>query len=444
MENSIFRSYDVRGIYPSQINEDAAKRIGNATARFLDAKSIVIGEDGRSSSPKLRQAVAEGVTIAGCEVIYIGQCTTPLFYYAVKYFNADGGIMITASHNPPEYNGLKIMRKGATPIDKDNGLKKIQEMALGELFVAESRGAVNNQPDVINNYLDFLIDISSVQSGELNLKIIADAGNGTGASVIAPLFDKLKINYSKLFFDIDGSFPNHSPDPTRSGGLEILSKEIIKQRADVGIAFDGDADRLVVVDEKGELVRSQYILAILWQGGGDAVREHKVIYDLRFSRAIKEFFGNSGIRSIVGHSYIAGKMREADAFIGGETSGHFFFKETNYNESAALASLKLIKILQDSGKKLSELVEPFKRGYYSGEINIAVNNPARQGEIISVLKNKYQNEKIDELDGLTVENPDWWFNIRQSNTEPAMRLVVEAITEELMKEKIEEVRTLIG
>lgn len=460
METNIFRSYDVRGIYPSQIDEDAAKRIGNGTARFLNARILIVGEDGRLSSPQLRQAVVEGVILAGCNVIYIGRCTTPLFYYAVKYFDADGGIMVTASHNPPEYNGLKIMGRGATPIDKDSGLNKIKELVMGEIFITEHAGAVKNEPDVLNNYVDFLIDTSGVQPGELNLKVIADAGNGVGSLVVEPLFEKLKVNYFKLFFDIDGSFPNRSPDPTRSGGLEVLSEEIKKQHADMGIAFDGDADRLVVVDEKGELVPAQYILALLWQRGGQAVKEHKVIYDLRFSRAIKDFFGDLGVRSIVGHSYIAGKMRETDAFIGGETSGHFFFKETNYNESAALASLKLMKILQDNGKKLSELIQPLKKDYYSGEINIAVNNSARQSEIISVLKNKYQNEKIDELDGLMVEHWDndssdatvgalsslagkWWFNIRQSNTEPAMRLVVEATTEELMKEKIGEIKNEI-
>ena len=459
MEKDIFRSYDVRGIYPSEINEDAAKRIGNAAVQFLDAKTMVIGEDGSSSSPQLRQAVVEGITVAGCDVIYIGQCTTPLFYYAVKYFNADGGIMVTASHNPPEYNGLKIMQKGATPIDKNSGLQKIKETATGETFIAEHEGTANHRSDVLNNYVDFLIDISGIQSGKLNLKVVADAGNGMGSAVVEPLFDKLKINYTKLFFEIDGSFPNRSPDPTRSGGLKILSETVKKQQADMGIAFDGDADRLAVVDENGEFVPSQYILAVLWQGGGATVKKHKVVYDLRFSRAVKEFFGDSGIRSIVGHSYIAQKMREADAFIGGETSGHFFFKETNYNESAALAALKLMKVLQESGKKLSEVIQPFKQGYYSGEINIAVNSSAEQNNIIDFLKNKYQDEKIDELDGLTVEHWDnpstklgtisgttgnWWFNIRRSNTEPAMRLIIEVNTEALMKEKIEEIKKIIG
>ncbi|OGN03931.1 MAG: hypothetical protein A2746_01845 [Candidatus Yanofskybacteria bacterium RIFCSPHIGHO2_01_FULL_44_22] len=442
METNIFKSYDVRGIYPSQINEDAAKRIGNAVAGFLTAKTLVIGEDGRSSSPQLRQAVVEGVTVAGCDVIYIGQCTTPAFYYAIKRLEADGGIMITASHNPAEYNGLKIMKKNAAPVDRNSGLQKIKELAAGEIFIAEHEGRFNHRTDMLNNYVDFLINVSGVKPG-LNLKIIADAGNGVSSLVIAPLFDKLKINYAKLFFDIDGSFPNRSPDPARNNGLETLAAEVKKQKADMGLAFDGDADRLAVVDEKGEFVPAQYILAILWQNGGKTVRKHKVVYDLRFSRAVKEFFGDSGIRSVVGHSYLAGKMRETDALVGGETSGHFFFRETNYNESAALAALKLIKILQESGGKLSELIQPFKQGYYSGEINIAVNNPARPGEIIGVLKNKYKDEKIDELDGLTVENSDWWFNIRQSNTEPAMRLVVEANTEALVEAKIAEIKNEI-
>lgn len=443
MDKNIFRSYDVRGIYPSQLDEDTMRRIGNAAVRFFDAKIMVVGEDGRISSPQLSRAVIEGANLAGCNTVYIGRCTTPLFYYAVKYFDADGGIMVMASHNPPEYNGLKIVKKSAAPIDKKGGLDEIKESAAGEIFTSEHRGTINPQPDKISNYIDFLISVSGIQSGELSLKAVADAGNGMGSMVIAPLFDKLRVNYSKLFFDIDGSFPNRSPDPVRNKGLKALAAEIKKKKAGIGIAFDGDADRLVVVDENGEFVPSQYVLAILWQGGGKTVKENKVVYDLRFSRVVKEFFGDSGIRTVVGHSYMAGKMKEADAFIGGETSGHFFFKETNYNESAALAALKLMKTLQNSGKKLSELVQLFKKDCYSGEIIIAVNNSARQNEIIGVLKNKYQNEKIDELDGLTVENPNWWFNIRRSNTEPAMKLVAEAITEKLMKEKIEEIRKLI-
>lgn len=443
MEENIFKPYDVRGIYPSQLDEDAATRIGNAAARFFDAKIMVVGEDGRISSPQLSKAVIEGANMAGCDVVDIGRCTTPLFYYAVKYFDTDGGIMVTASHNPPEYNGLKIMRKNAASIDKNSGLQKIKELAIGEIFIAEHAGAVKNEAGILKSYIDFLIDTSGVQPEELNLKVIADAGNGVGSLVVEPLFEKLKVNYSKLFFDIDGSFPNRSPDPVKNKGLKALAAEIKKKKAGIGIAFDGDADRLVIVDENGEFVPSQYVLAILWQGGGKTVKESKVVYDLRFSRAIKEFFGDFGIRTVVGHSYIAAKMKEADAFIGGETSGHFFFKETNYNESAVLVALKLMKILQNSGKKLSELVEPFKWGYYSGEIIIAVNNSARQNEIFSVLKNKYQNEKIDELDGLTVENPNWWFNIRRSNTEPAMKLVVEADSEELMNQKIAELQALI-
>lgn len=458
MKTDIFRSYDVRGVYPDQIDEDTAKKIGNAAARFLDAKTIIVGADGRVSSPQLSRAVIEGVNATGCDVVYIGRCTTPLFYYAVKYFDTDGGITVTASHNPPEYNGLKIMRKNAASIDKNSGLQKIKELAIGEIFIAEHAGAVKNEASILKSYIDFLIDTSGVQPEELNLKVIADTGNGVGSLVVEPLFEKLKVNYSKLFFDIDGSFPNRSPDPVRNNGLKTLAAEVKKQKADMGIAFDGDADRLAVVDEKGEFVPAQYILAILWQESGEMARKHKVIYDLRFSRAIKDFFGNLGVRARVGHSYITGKMREADAFIGGETSGHFFFKETDYNESAALAALKLMKILQDSGKKLSELVKPLKKDYYSGEINIAVNDLVRQDEIMGFLKNKYQDEKIDELDGLTVEHwespsaslgaisgttGNWWFNIRKSNTEPAMRLVVEAITEELMKEKIEEIKNEI-
>lgn len=458
METGIFRSYDVRGVYPDQIDEDTAKKIGNAAARFLDAKTIIVGEDGRISSPQLSKAVIEGANMAGCDIVYIGRSTTPMFYYAVKYFNADGGIMVTASHNPSDYNGLKITARGAVPIGLVNGLNEIKQFTAGNLSVAAQKGVVSEK-SILNHYVNFLSEAGGAEYGKIKLKIVVDAGNGVGGLVMGPLADKLNLNCEKLFFEPDGRFPNRSPDPLKQDGLSKLREAVKNQNAALGIAFDGDADRLAVIDEKGEFVPAQYILGLLWQDS-DAAKEHKIVYDIHFSKALKEFFGLRGAVSRVGHTFVAEKMRLEKALLGGETSGHFFFRETNYNESAILAALKLLKIIQTENRKLSELVQPFKKYFYSGEITIPIGNVARQTAILEELRKDFCDFKIDKLDGLTVEHwdensPDatvgappngvgrWWFNVRPSNTEPALRMVVEADNEELMNQKIAELKRSI-
>lgn len=433
----IFRAYDIRGIYPSELNEEIAQKVGSATARFLDAKTLVVGEDGRTSSPELAKAVIDGITSAGCDVLYIGQCSTPLFYFASKNL---GGIMITASHNPPEYNGLKIVDKDGNPIAGDcfDEIKELMDKSVEE---SRNKGKIIEKLEIRDEYVDFLIKTSGVEAGDIKFKVVVDAGNGMAGAVIKPLFERLKIDYTPLYFDIDGSFPNRPPDPAKEGALDLLKETVISEKAGLGIAFDGDADRIAFVDEKGNDVPAQFILALLWLNEKDKPR---VVYDLRFSRAVKDILGERGFRSKVGHTFISHMMRKVNAEIGGETSGHFYFKEANYNESSGLAVLKLLKFLQKSGKSLSELVATFKEYYYSGEISIETSDMSKAEVIIESLQKKYSDGACDKFDGLTIEYKEWWFNLRPSNTEPVLRLVVEAETKELMDEKVDEIKSEIN
>ncbi len=430
--SNIFRAYDVRGIYPEEINIDVAKRVGNSVARFLQAKTIVVGEDGRTSSPELRQAVVEGITSTGASVIYIGQCTTPLFYFGVKDSGADGGIMITASHNPPKYNGLKITSRGGTPLGVEQGLLEVKDL-MSDYLESEKRGSVTDKPEMKEKYIDFLTQTSTIEPGMVSLKIVVDTGNGVGSIVMKPLLEKLQVSYTPLNFEIDGEFSGRSPDPATPGTMDKLKRAVVEMDADMGIAFDGDADRLAVIDEKGNWVPAQFVLALLWKE-----EPTKVVYDSRFSKSVKEFLGKDGVRSRVGHTNIVDMMSRVDADLGGETSGHFFFKKMNYTESAALAALKLINLVQKSGIPLSELVKPLDRYFYSGEMAVEIKDMKNSDGIISQLKEKYSDRKQDEFDGLTVEYDNWWFNVRPSNTEPLFRLVVEADVKELMEEKKKE------
>lgn len=442
ISSDIFRAYDVRGIYPSEINADVAKLIANASVRFLRARTIVVGEDGRSSSTELRASVVNSVINAGCDVLSIRQCTTPLFYYAVKELNADGGIMITASHNPPEYNGMKIVSRGSVPIGLKNGLGTIRELSIENAKPSGPAGRVIESSFIREKYIGFLVRESGIKPGSIVSPIAVDAGNGMAGVTIGPLCERLNIHLIPLRFRVDGSFSERSPDPSQKGALYDLAHAIQREQAMLGFAFDGDADRLVVVDEHGQLVPAQYILALLWHDASKWWRKPKVVYDLRFSRAVRQIFGKHGVRSMVGHTNISNMMNYKHALIGGETSGHYYFGAMNGMESSELAALKLIRHIQQSGKPLSEIVSPLMKYYYSGEISISLNGMAQMLILFNSLRSKYKDGVQDTLDGLTVEYPNWWFNIRQSSTEPIARLVVEAVNKDLMEEKIREIRVL--
>ena len=457
--SDIFRAYDVRGIYPDELNEEIAGKIAGATVKFLNAhstgsgqaKKLVVGEDARVSSPALRKAVLDGATKAGCDVYYIGQCTTPLFYFSVNKLSADGGIMVTASHNPPEYNGLKIVGEKSKPVSSETGLKEIEKLSGLRKSSGFAKSLIK-KPEINDNkkgniketslkkeYIDFLLnEFKNISDKAKNLKIVIDASNGMTPLVLNDLLPLTELNISSLYFDIDGTFPNHLSDTSREENLKDLKSKVLSEKADIGVAFDGDGDRMAVVDEKGGVVRADITAALIY---GRFYKNERTAYDSRFSRAVKNIFGANGIASKTGHSFVKTTMRQNDCSFGGELSGHFFFKEMNYADSAILAMLRLVEILAKENKPISQLVAPFIKYANSGEINIKFEGD-NEG-LINTLKEKYSDGKISELDGITVDYPDWWFNARFSNTESLVRVVVEADTQELMEEKKDELVGII-
>lgn len=451
--SNIFRAYDVRGIYPDELNEEIAGRIAGATVKFLNAKKLVVGEDARISSSSIRDSVFKGIIEAGCDVYYIGRCTTPLFYFSVNKLNADGGIMITASHNPSQYNGLKIVGSDATPIASISGLFQIRDMMVQAPERSAAKGNIQTA-NFLNKYLDFLAGRAQIK--HIKTKFVVDTSNGVASLVLKPLFEKLGLNPDLLNFDIDGNFPNHSPDISKTENLAQLKNKILETQADIGFAFDGDADRLTVLDEKGEKLPADFVVGLFYQAKSRWFRKPKVAYDLRFSKSVRELFGKNGYPSPTGYVFVRKKMKEVDADLGGELAGHFDFKEMNYAESAVLAMLKVLNIVSSSGKTASALVESFKKYFNSGEVNILLRSTNQyeytnlQKNILEELKEKYKNGKQNFLDGITVDmwniHPPaggWWFNVRFSNTEPVVRIVVEAKTEKLMQEKVDELTRLL-
>ena len=445
---NIFRAYDVRGTYPEELNEEAAFKIGKAVVSFLNAKKIVIGEDARLSSPSLSHAVRRGVLESGCDIFYAGVSTTPLLYFTVNETNSDGGIMITGSHIPPDKNGLKIVREESIPISSNSGLQEIKEIADKNFMFKSGEGLIHDV-NFTKKYIDFLLDKSGFQDeaerDKINkLKIVIDASNGVAPLVLDGLLKYFNFKFTPLFFEIDGSFPNHLSDISRDENLQELKWKVLKEKADIGIAFDGDGDRMAVIDNTGEIIRSEYVLSLFFKygfGRENSLSLQKTVYDHRFSRSVKELFGERGIRSKTGHSFIKQVMKENDADIGGEISGHFFFKEMKYADSAILAMLKLLKILGNEKKPIGELIKPFQKYFYSGEINIEISQDHKK--LFEKIRFKYADGEINELDGVTVEYKNWWFNIRASNTEPLVRLVVEAESKGLMEEKVKEITSEI-
>ncbi|OGN28234.1 MAG: hypothetical protein A2758_03080 [Candidatus Zambryskibacteria bacterium RIFCSPHIGHO2_01_FULL_49_18] len=437
--DSIFKAYDVRGKYPDELNEETAFKIGDATAIFLKAKKLVVGWDGRTSSETLAQKVIEGIITAGCDVISIDRTTTPLFYFSVNTFSADGGIMITASHNPPEYNGFKIVGPRSMDIGRENGLEEIEKLMEAKRLPA-AKGRIDHQK-LIDNYINFLVEISGADKEDFSrMRMVADASNGMASLVLANLFSKINVSVVSMFFDIDGRFPNHSSDISQAQNLDLLRKNVISSGSVLGVAFDGDGDRIALVDEKGNIIWPDRILGLLFKYLG----RPKTVYDLRISKSIKALMGSRGIVSKVGRTHMQKAMRENDAAIGGELTGHFFFKELRYSESAALAMLYMMVILNRSQQPLSKIIKPLMKYAHSGEISIATSDsPLATSEIFKMLKNKYHDGRLNELDGITVEYPDWWFNLRVSNTEPVLRLVVEAETRFQMEEKQKELLELL-
>ena len=448
MSASIFKAYDIRGLVDKELTPDFAFATGIAFARFLEQErepgTVVIGEDMRPSSPMLATAFAAGVTSQGLDVIRIGLASTDMLYFASGKLNLPGA-MFTASHNPAEYNGIKLCLSGARPIGKESGLVVIENYVRDGAPMAMRNVGVEKQQSMLADYVDHLltlVDVSAIRP----LKIVIDAGNGMGGYTAPAVFERLNAEVVELYFELDGTFPNHEANPIEPANLVDLQKAVKKHKADIGLAFDGDADRCFLVDEKGALVNPSALTALI------ATRElaknpgASIIYNLISSRAVKEVVeenGGTAIRSRVGHSYIKKQMAETNAVFGGEHSGHFYFRDFWRADSGMLAALHAIAALGETKTTLSELLKTFNRYHSSGEINSTVKDAKAAMDQIEKIYGKKDGVEVDYLDGLTISHADWWFNLRASNTEPLLRLNVEASSEARMKKVRDDVLNTI-
>ena len=445
----IFKAYDIRGLVEDELSPDFAFAVGLAFARFLEIErepsTVIIGEDMRPSSPELAEAFSAGVTSNGTNVIRIGLASTDMLYFAAGSKNLPGA-MFTASHNPAAYNGIKLCLSGARPIGKETGLLTIEKFVRNGMPLAMRPVGTETKEDLLQAYADHLHKLVSFKDNR-PLKIVIDAGNGMAGFTAPAIFERLGAEIIPLYFELDGNFPNHEANPIDPANLRDLQKSVLENKADIGLAFDGDADRCFLVDEKGETVDPSLLTALITSRELAKHPGATIIHSLISSRTVVEVINELGgvaVRSRVGHSYIKALMAETGAIFGGEHSGHFYFKDFWRADSGALAALHALAALGESDQTISQLLAPFKRYVASGEVNSRVADAA---VVIKAIKEKYalQSEfKIDELDGLTASTSTWWFNVRASNTEPLLRLNVEADTAANMAAHRDELLALIN
>lgn len=443
IDPGIFKSYDVRGIYPAELNDDVAYSIGRCFASLLRAKRIAAGRDMRSSGQKLFEAFARGATESGADVLDVGMVSTDALYFAVGKYDLDGGVMITASHNPAKYNGMKFTRSQAQAISLDTGLSEIRDrLVAGDLppkaALAGSVTSRNILDDFAEHCLSF-VDPSKIAP----LKIAVDAGNGMAGETAPHVFKRLDCEVIPLYFELDGSFPNHPASPIEPENMADVQAAVRKHHCDLGVAFDGDADRMFIVDEKGDLVDGSTVTALVALNTLEKFPGAKILCNVICSRSVPELIEKAGgvpIRSKVGHSIIKAVMREQDVVFGGEHSGHFYFRDNWYADSGMIAFLQCLELFSQAKRPVSEVIAPIDTRFRSGEINSEVRDiPAKLAEIQA----HYADAEIDRLDGLTISYPQWWMNVRPSNTEPLLRLNVEGDTKELMERHRDEALALI-
>lgn len=439
----IFKAYDIRGIYPQEINEDTAYLIGRAFVKFLRKKNprIVIGQDNRLSSSALFKSLTKGIIDQGADVINIGLSTTPMLYFVVAQFKYDGGIEISASHNPAQYNGFKLVREKAIPISGESGIKEIKEMVLKGEFKEAEKGRIIKK-EVLKNYINF--NLKGINLNKLKpLKIVIDTANGVVGILVPQIFKKVNGRVFHLYSKLDGHFPNHSPDPLKKENLEVLSNTIKRKKADLGAAFDGDGDRIIFLDEKGKIIPGDLITALLAKLILKENPGEKILYDVRSSNIVKEVIReNKGISLIsrIGHSFIKEKMRNENIIFAGEFSGHYYYKSHYFFECPIFILLKILEVISQAQKPFSQIIKPFQKYFHSGEINFKVKEKEK---ILKKLEKKFKSGQILKIDGLRVNFKDWWFLVRPSNTEPVIRLVVEAKMRKLMKEKVRQIKSII-
>jgi phosphomannomutase len=445
IDPGVFKAYDVRGLYPSQLDEDGAYRVGRAYVEHFEPRTVAVGRDMRVSSPSMAAAAIEGVADGGADVLDLGLVGTEMVYFAVGELALEGGICVTASHNPGEYTGMKIVRRGALPVGGDSGLEDVKTRALAGFGPVEQRGDVraeNVWPGFVDKVLSF-VDPTAIRP----LKVVVDAANGMAGVMLPPVLDRLpQVDVVRCFFEPDGTFPNHEPNPLLPENREFIVHRTTEEGADLGVAYDGDADRCFFVDDTGEFVPGDFVTALLAAAVLEREPGAKVIYDVRASRAVPETIEQAGgiaIVNRVGHAFIKQRMRKEGATFAGEVSAHYYFRDFSQADSGVVPFLLVLELLSRRSEKLSEILAPFRERFFlTGEINTPVEDvPLKLQE----LKERYAAEgaTVSHLDGISIDFDDWHFNVRPSNTEPLLRLNLEAFTRERMEEKRDEVLELI-
>ena len=447
LNTSIFKAYDIRGLYPSEINEDVARQIGRGFVAYLQPSRIGVSRDMRLSSPGIAAAFIDGAREQGADVVDYGMTSTDMMYFAVATDDLDGGAQITASHNPKQYNGVKMVRRGAEPLSGEAGLGDIRDMILHDRLPppAATRGSVTSR-DILPEYSEKVmsfIDPSIIKP----FNVVLDAGSGMAGLVAPGLFDRLPCRTTRLCFRIDGNFPTHEANPLIEENRRDITAEVIRQRADAGIAWDGDADRCFFLDGTGEFISGDFITALLAEAFLLKYPGATIIYDLRASRAVKDVVERLGGRALmnrVGHAYIKQRMRQEDAVFAGEVTGHYYFRDFFYADNGFIPALLILELMSKKNKSLRDLLQPLRERYFiSGELNTKLRSMDEVPGKLEAIAMRYKDAEVGHMDGVSVDYPDWHFNVRASNTEPLLRLNLEATSPELMEKKREEVLGII-
>lgn len=453
MDPAIFKAYDIRGIYPDQINEDDAWKIGCATARFLpslvtgyqrgqaNAHSLCVGRDMRKHSPSLLKALTEGMNAAGTNVIDIGMIDTPQMYFAINYLSTCGGVQVTASHNPSKYNGFKISGLQARPVGVNTGLKDIEHIAMALVHTKGKPTGTVEKHDLTKEYKNHVLKFLKPKIEKL--KIAVDASNGMAGKMMPAIFSDLPIKIIEINFKYTGTF-RHEPNPLIEKNLAQVKKAVKEKKCDFGICYDGDADRFMMVDEKGQTIGCDLLTALIAPYFLRAEPNSTIVYDLRSSLVVSEEIlkhGGTPRRERVGHAFMKKALRDSHAIFGGELSGHFYYRDNYWADSAFITLVHILNIISEAKVPISELIKPLRRYYSSGEVNFKVEDKQTK---MDELARRYDDGQTDSLDGVTILYKDWWFNCRPSNTEPLLRLNVEAKSKELLREKLSEIEEQLG
>jgi phosphomannomutase len=443
----IFKAYDIRGLYPGEINEAVTRMIGRGFVAYLNTARIGVSRDMRVSSPALAAAFIDGAREQGADVIDYGMMGTDMLYFAVANDDLQGGAQITASHNPKQYNGIKMVRSGALPLSGDAGLGEIRDMIAsdGLPLASRPRGALTPR-NIVREYVEKVIsfvDASLIKPFD----VVLDAGSGMAGLVAPVLFDRLPCTVTKLCFEIDGTFPNHEANPLIDINRADITAEVVRRRADVGIAWDGDADRCFFIDGSGEFISGDFITALLAEAFLLKHPGATIVYDLRASWAVRDTVARHGGRALmnrVGHAFIKRRMREEDAIFGGEVTGHYYFRDFFYADNGFIPALLILELMSKKNQSLRELLQPYRERYFiSGEINTKLVSMDEVPRKLAAVEARFPDASIAKMDGLSVDYPDWHFNVRPSNTEPLLRLNLEARSRELMERRRDEVLSLI-